>query len=64
MESLKFNMNNQDSFDESIMDAENKQCEYNNELKLITEKYSDIKENKHTLDILSMLLKDSGIKAK
>ena len=64
MESLKFNMNNQDSFDESIMEAETKHGTYQTELNTNIEKYSDIKENKHTLDILSMLLKDSGIKAK
>ena len=56
--------NNDDSFDDSIQESEIKKVEYEQEMTSEREKLDDIMQEKSNLDVLLLLLKDSGIKAK
>jgi DNA repair exonuclease SbcCD ATPase subunit len=62
--SLKQNDISHDSFQESIAESETKKQEYQNDIVKIEQEMEKLKEEKSNLDILSLLLKDSGIKAK
>lgn len=64
IESLRSNDSTVNSFDESIQKAEGKIEEYQTLISNLTLNLYELKEEKNNLDILSVLLKDSGIKAK
>lgn len=64
IESLKDADSTINSFDESIKQAEEKIQEYEKQIFDLNLILAELKEEKNNLDILSLLLKDSGIKAK
>jgi len=64
IESLKDADSTINSFGESIKQAEEKIQEYEKQIFDLSLTLAELKEEKNNLDILSVLLKDSGIKAK
>ena len=64
IQSLKSNDSTKNSFNESIVEAEGKIEDYQNQIDNLISAVQDLKKEKTNLDILSILLKDSGIKAK
>jgi len=62
--SLEENSKDQSSFDSSIMECEENKESYKKEIQELEDKLNGLKQKKSSLDVLFMLLKDSGIKAK
>lgn len=62
--SLESDHNREDILEQNIKDAENKKTEYKEELEKLNSMLEEMKEVKNNLNILSVLLKDSGIKSK